>query len=206
MRCQVRCRAPRNAHSYHLEPSRPAPDAVVALGILGATGMSPKQIEDIIIKIFGMKGTAVMTNVPGPRKPLYLAGAKISSLMFWVPTPGNLGLGVSIVSYDGKIVLGIATDAGLIPDPELLLESFYQELEFMQSWGYPRNRSDDSNLKISETSAYNEKETLEKQVHEKTAQEKQLCQAATKSGQQCKNRARPGFPTCQVHRDVQVSA
>jgi WS/DGAT/MGAT family acyltransferase len=114
-----------------------SPEAVVALGILGAIGLSPTQIENIIITIFGMKGTAVMTNVPGPRQPLYMAGGKIDGLMFWVPTPGNLGLGVSIVSYAGEVILGVTTDEGLIPDPEVILESFYDELDYLKGWGRP---------------------------------------------------------------------
>jgi WS/DGAT/MGAT family acyltransferase len=114
-----------------------SPEAVVAFGILGAIGLTPSQIENIIITIFGMKGTAVMTNVPGPRQPLYMAGGKIDGLMFWVPTPGNLGLGVSIVSYAGEVILGVATDEGLIPDPEAILESFYEELDYLKGWGRP---------------------------------------------------------------------
>jgi len=114
-----------------------SPEAVVAFGILGAIGLTPDQIEDIIIAIFGIKGTAVMTNVPGPRQPLYMAGGKIDSLMFWVPTPANLGLGVSIVSYAGQVILGVATDESIIPDPEAILESFYDELSYLKQWGRP---------------------------------------------------------------------
>ena len=113
------------------------PEAVVAFGILGAIGLSPTQVEDIIISIFGMKGTAVITNVPGPRQPLYFAGQKIETLMFWVPTPANLAVGVSIISYAGQVILGITTDEGLIPDPENILRSFYDELEFLKHWGRP---------------------------------------------------------------------
>jgi hypothetical protein len=40
----------------------------------------------------------VMTNVPGPRETLYLAGGPIRSIMYWAPQPGRLGLGVSIIS------------------------------------------------------------------------------------------------------------
>ena len=40
---------------------------------------------------------------------------------------GIIGLGVSIFSYDGKVTVGIASDEGLMPDPEILLEGFEEE-------------------------------------------------------------------------------
>jgi hypothetical protein len=124
-----------------MDAIKDTPEAVVALGILGAMGMSPTQVENIIVTIFGKKGTAVMTNVPGPHQPLYLAGEKITSLMFWVPTPGNLGLGVSIISYAGEIVLGIATDESLLPDPETIITGFHDEMNKMKHWGRPQPTS-----------------------------------------------------------------
>ncbi len=108
-----------------------SPEAVVAFGILQSIGMAPKQIFDLVVKIFGMKATAVMTNVPGPRAPVYFAGAKLEQGMFWVPRSAGLALGVSLLSYDGRVWLGIATDAGVIPDPEVVLDGFYEEFDAM---------------------------------------------------------------------------
>ena len=68
-------------------------------------------------QVLARNATAVMTNVPGPQQPLYLAGARIDRLMFWVPQSGNLGMGVSILSYDGEVQFGLVTDRGLCPDP-----------------------------------------------------------------------------------------
>ncbi|MCW5853082.1 MAG: wax ester/triacylglycerol synthase family O-acyltransferase [Anaerolineae bacterium] len=108
-----------------------SPEAVVALGILQVTGMVPEQIQDIIVNIFGMKATAVMTNVPGPREPLYLAGQPIKGVMFWVPQSGRLGLGVSILSFHGQVTLGIASDLGLIPNPGQIVTHFEEEFAEM---------------------------------------------------------------------------
>jgi hypothetical protein len=108
-----------------------SPEAVVALGILQVTGMVPEQIQDVIVNLFGAKATAVMTNVPGPREPLYLAGQPIRGVMFWVPQSGRLGLGVSILSYNGQVTLGVASDLSLIPDPERIIAGFQLEFEDM---------------------------------------------------------------------------
>ena len=50
-------------------------------------------------------------------------------MMFWVPMSGRVGLGVSLLSYAGGVRLGVATDAGLVPDPERLVAEFHRELE-----------------------------------------------------------------------------
>jgi diacylglycerol O-acyltransferase len=104
-------------------------EAPAAWGILNAMGISPKRIQDIAVDLFGTKGTAVMTNVMGPGRKLYLVGAPLEGLMFWVPQSGRLGLGVSILSYDDRVWLGVMTDRGLVPDPEAILAGFGEEYE-----------------------------------------------------------------------------
>jgi len=104
-------------------------EAPVAFGILNAIGMAPSEIQDIVVNIFGTKATGVMTNVPGPREQLYLAGAPLSMLMAWVPQSGRLGLGVSIISYAGQVRLGVATDEGLVPDPETIVAAMHTEFD-----------------------------------------------------------------------------
>jgi WS/DGAT/MGAT family acyltransferase len=176
-----------------------SPEAVVALGILGAIGMSPTQLENIIVTIFGMKGTAVITNVPGPRQPLYFAGQKIETLMFWVPTPANLGVGVSIISYSGQIFLGVATDEGLVPDPENILQSFYDELDYLSRWGRPSSAD-----AVESRQVVRQPPVEEVAPSMPAAPEAGLCQAQTRSGRPCKNRALPGQNTCHVHRNAAV--
>ncbi len=104
---------------------------IVALWFLRQIGKLPQLGQDGILRLFGMKGTAVMTNVPGPRERLSFAGAQIRDILFWVPQSGRLGMGISILSYAGNVRLGLATDAGLIPDPQRIIDGFEAELERM---------------------------------------------------------------------------
>ena len=108
-------------------------EAVVTYAILDGIGMTTPAIETAAVRFFGSKATAVMTNVPGPRQTLYLAGAPVRSLMFWVPQSARLGLGVSILSYAGQVRLGVVTDAGLVPDPDTIITSFHEELQAMMT-------------------------------------------------------------------------
>ena len=110
-----------------------SPEALVAFGVLSLMGLAPVEVEQVGLRFFGSKATAVLTNVPGPREPLYLAGRKIDKIMFWVPQSGHLGLGISIISYAGGVMLGIATDVGLAPDPERIVDAFKTEFEALKS-------------------------------------------------------------------------
>ena len=110
-----------------LELKRSA-EAPVTLGILGAMGLGTDAFREFVVRTLEPKATVVLTNVPGPPIPLYLAGQRIQELMFWVPQAGRLGVGISILSYAGNIHLGIATDAGLVPDPERVLAGVHEEL------------------------------------------------------------------------------
>jgi diacylglycerol O-acyltransferase len=110
-----------------------SPEALVAFGVLSVMGMAPVEVEQVGLRFFGSKATAVLTNVPGPRQPLYLTGRKIDKVMFWVPQSGRLGIGISIISYDGGVMLGVATDARLVPDPQHIVEAFKVEFEAMRA-------------------------------------------------------------------------
>jgi diacylglycerol O-acyltransferase len=110
-----------------------SPEALVAFGVLNVMGLAPVEVERLGLRFFGSKATAVLTNVPGPREPLYLAGRKLDRVMFWVPQSGRLGLGISILSYAGGVMLGVATDEGLIADPEKIVDAFEKELRSLKT-------------------------------------------------------------------------
>jgi diacylglycerol O-acyltransferase len=91
--------------------------------------MAPHFVQEQVLDLLASKATAVMTNVPGPKSALYLAGAKLAEPLFWVPQSGNIGIGVSILSYDNRVQLGLITDRKLVPDPERIVERFAGEFE-----------------------------------------------------------------------------
>jgi hypothetical protein len=90
-------------------------------------------VEQVIVDLFAAKGTAVMTNVAGPRQPVFLAGREVRGTIGWPPESGNLGLGVSIISYNGNVTLGLMSDAGLVPDPGALLDAARRELDTLNA-------------------------------------------------------------------------
>jgi diacylglycerol O-acyltransferase / wax synthase len=103
-------------------------DGAVSYEILSLTGRTPEPVERRVIDVFTGKGTAVMTNVPGPSEPVYLAGTPIRTSMFWAPTSGHIGMSISIFSYRGEVTIGLMVDAGLVPDPGAIIDQLEQEL------------------------------------------------------------------------------
>ena len=103
--------------------------AELTLAILGVVGMLPKIVQQAVLDLLANKATAVMTNVPGPTSALYLAGAKLRQPLFWVPQSGDIGMGVSILSYDGNVQFGLMTDHKLVPDPQSIVDRFASEFD-----------------------------------------------------------------------------
>ncbi|WP_273670349.1 wax ester/triacylglycerol synthase family O-acyltransferase [Janthinobacterium fluminis] len=103
--------------------------ALVAMSVLGVLGAAPKPVQNDIQNYFARKATAVMSNVPGPQAPLYLAGSQLDQVMFWVPQSGDIGVGVSILSYNGGVQFGIVTDDALVTDPDNVIKRFAPEFE-----------------------------------------------------------------------------
>ncbi len=115
-------------------------EPMVALGILHVMGLAPrKEIQDLVVKLFSQKASAVLSNVPGPQEPLHFAGSPLAKMMFWVPQSGNVGMGLSILSYNGEILFGVMTDAGLVPDPERIAAGFMDEFEAYRRQFAPRS-------------------------------------------------------------------
>jgi hypothetical protein len=103
--------------------------AAVTFGVLAALGMGPSALQKPILDVLSEKASAVLTNVPGPQSPMYLAGSKMRSLMFWVPQNGSIGTGISILSYNGKVFFGLMTDRRRVPDPQAIIDRFRPEFD-----------------------------------------------------------------------------
>jgi WS/DGAT/MGAT family acyltransferase len=102
---------------------------IMAFGLLSVAGLLIKPVQHAMLNIFAKKATAVMTNVPGPAKALKFCGSTVERVMFWVPQSGDIGVGVSILTYAGKVQFSLITDAGLCPDPEAIIANFVPEFE-----------------------------------------------------------------------------
>ncbi|HLY48424.1 MAG TPA: wax ester/triacylglycerol synthase family O-acyltransferase [Solirubrobacteraceae bacterium] len=107
-------------------------DGAVSYELLSLTGLAPEPVERRVVDLFSAKGTAVMTNVPGPKEPVYLAGTPIRTVLVWAPTSGHIGMSVSIFSYRGEVTVGLMVDAALVPDPGEIVKQLEREVRAMR--------------------------------------------------------------------------
>ena len=120
------------AFKEHINHLKHTPEGYVTRAIVETCGMAPVELERLVIRFFTSKTSVVITNVAGPRQRLYLAGNPIRQINFWVPQTAGLGLGVSIFSYMGEIVVGVMANAKLVPDPEAIVSAFEAEFAALQ--------------------------------------------------------------------------
>jgi len=97
-------------------------EPMVAFGFQRIVAESPAVVARRITKFFTGKTIGQLTNVPGPRVAMTLAGAPVRSILGWVPTSGDQPLGVSLFSYDDTLSVGVAADRRMIADPLHLVE------------------------------------------------------------------------------------
>ncbi|MCU0969814.1 MAG: wax ester/triacylglycerol synthase family O-acyltransferase [Rubrivivax sp.] len=102
---------------------------LLAFAILALSGLLIKPAQDLVTGLFAKKTTAVMTNVPGPAEPLRFCGAALRQSIFWVPQSGEIGLGISVLSYAGGVQFGLIADRRLVPDPQAIIDRFEPEFE-----------------------------------------------------------------------------
>lgn len=74
---------------------------------------------------------SIVTNVPGPQVPMYLCGARLLEAFPHAPLIDRVGLGIALMSYDGRLHWGINADYDAVPDVEVFrdaIEASFEEL------------------------------------------------------------------------------
>lgn len=104
------------------------PEAVMSFGVLGAMGLASVTIERFGVELFAKKASTMITSVPGPTAPLSFAGRPLASLLVWAPASGQMSVTLSILSYAGRLQVGIASDERVVPDPEVIAAALDREL------------------------------------------------------------------------------
>ncbi|WIM92959.1 wax ester/triacylglycerol synthase family O-acyltransferase [Actinoplanes oblitus] len=73
--------------------------------------------------------SAVTTNVPGPRKPLYILGRPIREILPYVPIGERMRVGVAAFTYTDQAAFGITTDYASVPEADDLAGWLAAELD-----------------------------------------------------------------------------
>jgi len=95
------------------------------------TGYAPPTVMAQASRLIGRQRmfNLVVTNVPGPQFALYLMGRRATDPFPMVPLAKNQGLGIAIMSYDGKMNFGLVGDYEVLYDLDELAVDLHESLE-----------------------------------------------------------------------------
>lgn len=90
--------------------------------LIEAAGRLPLPLHAAIARLASSLSTfnLVMSDVPGPDEPLFIAGRRILACYPMIPLSGSAGLSVAAVSMAGQVGVGIVADPNLVPWPQRL--------------------------------------------------------------------------------------
>lgn len=96
------------------------------------TPLLPDNILSTLIE--SVHSTIAVSNLPGPQTCIFINGYRISNMTFWLPNRGSTGIGISILSYDYKLQLGLIADRAVISnqaDAQQILDNAVDEIRQM---------------------------------------------------------------------------
>lgn len=118
--------------SYALHAHSETGKAVAADKIAGVAGFAPTTFHALGSRLAATDDhfvNLVITNVPGPQFPMYLAGAEMVATYPVPPLRPGFSLAIGVTSYDGGVYYGITADRDSLPDIEVLGQCVTEALE-----------------------------------------------------------------------------
>ncbi|HET7752973.1 MAG TPA: wax ester/triacylglycerol synthase family O-acyltransferase [Anaeromyxobacteraceae bacterium] len=104
--------------------------AVGALALTHLRGFAPPTLaaQAARLAVSSRWFNVVVTNIPGPQHPLFLLGHRLVECYPAVPLAANQTIGVALLSYDGRIGIGLLGDADLARDLPVLARAIPEDL------------------------------------------------------------------------------
>jgi diacylglycerol O-acyltransferase / wax synthase len=117
--------------SEELRGLKSSGQAVGAQVLTDLSGFAPPTVMDQASRLVARQRmfNLVVTNVPGPQFPLYLAGRRMIDPFPMVPLAKNQGLGIALLSYAGKINFGLVGDYDVVWDLDEFAEDVRESLD-----------------------------------------------------------------------------
>jgi diacylglycerol O-acyltransferase / wax synthase len=98
--------------------------AVGATTLIRLAGLAPPTLHSLGVRLASQFSSQVynvlVTNVPGPPRPLYAMGARMLDMYPVVPLAGGQAVSIGITSYDGGMHYGLTADRDALPDVDVL--------------------------------------------------------------------------------------
>jgi WS/DGAT/MGAT family acyltransferase len=110
--------------SYAMTAHKESGQAVGADALIALSGFAPPTIHSAAARLAsGLSRrlfNVVVTNVPGPQFPLYVAGAQMLDCYPVVPLAKGQAVSIGLTSYNGGVYYGLNADRDAMPDVDVL--------------------------------------------------------------------------------------
>lgn len=116
------------AFKAHSETGR----ALAADRIAGVAGFAPTTFHALGSRVAVDESAGVnlvITNVPGPQFPMFMAGAEMIETYPIPPLQKGFALAIGVTSYDGGVYYGITADRDILPDIDVLGQCVKESLD-----------------------------------------------------------------------------
>ncbi len=103
--------------------------------LLGAADLFPTSLAHVVSRSVHRQPlvNVIVTNVPGPDAPLYALGARMLDAVPIVPLGGNLTVSIGVLSYDGRLVVGLFADPEACPDLRTLADGVEEGFDALEA-------------------------------------------------------------------------
>jgi diacylglycerol O-acyltransferase len=111
--------------------------AVGATTLIRLAGLAPPTLHSLGVRLASEFSSQVynvlVTNVPGPPRPLYAMGARMLDMYPVVPLAGGQAVSIGITSYDGGMHYGLNADRDAMPDVDVLAGALTDALDELRN-------------------------------------------------------------------------
>ena len=127
----ARCRDAMNAakHTFDLVPAETLGQAADYASPVVATSALRLVHRLKLADRMNTPVNVVISNVPGPREPLYFAGAKLDAYIPVSTISDGVGLNITVHSYMDRLDFGLIADRELVPDLWHLVDLHIDEMD-----------------------------------------------------------------------------
>lgn len=119
--------------SFALKGHRETGSAVAANKLAALPGFATTTFHAVGARVAedqSNKGySIVITNVPGPQDPVYMAGQQLQEVYPAIPLTGHRPVSIGVNSYNGKVFFGLVGDREAISDVEVLAQCISEALD-----------------------------------------------------------------------------
>ena len=100
-----------------------------------AAGAVSAFVERLGVALFSRRASVVVSSVRGPERRVSLCGAVVRDIVVWAPAPGTIGLSVTLMSYAGHALVGVAVDSRLSTTARRFIGELEREIDDLTGAG-----------------------------------------------------------------------